>query len=1563
MFNWVVKVVPHPPDTQEDLREEAITANGKTLNRDKFSSAKTGREEDQSSQTSKDSVQSGMLNWISNGFVSALPQPAGSPLLTRANPDAKSLQDEGSMDRAGVIGWISQGIGKVVPQPDEKYIQDQTLESEVTEVYETKELPDQEPLAHIPVVELVSEDESEVEQAAQFPPNVMTWIKSGFQNAIPQHVTRPPNSSSSTPRSSQCSNKVYSPPPESITSVTEIESKTSPSMVGWIFQGLGLSMPQAVLKNKEGCLEDGKIVQNGSARSAPADLVLQEIDSEDEAQEETCSATNSLPNSQPQSQPQTPWSPEQSLPLSVTTPSQAHIELEDAETQTARWTPMIENIRREAEDTAILIMEERWIQERLVMARMAEEVARQTAEMAVRELAQARFGIQTIAEEPEDIDQELQVLHEEESDIEVIRNQIAECQVPSVKEFLPEGQEAEAVDTSFTVQTPVEEFKSSSPLLEEPGPESEPEPEPEELQEKQEPRDSSKEEEEEEPEPITQQPQSITSTSVSRTDSQVESTAPEEESSVPSRCDVLKRCFMRVPYAPQALDNFNQFLKDIDVTLPKVPSMPNLPPALSQITQQLPSLPPQLAQLPQQISQRFSKITPQFPNQTLFSAPHFPSFPVQLSSLPHQLSNIPQQISNLPQKVSSLSQRLTSRPRFSILPQKVSNIPQQLSSIPKKISDIPQKITSIPQKISNIPQCAQQCYSNIQSRLNKLKPEQDAQGQPQKSRDLELDRLVHQSPLHSPRTPSPSSPSSVLDLPNVPSYPRLPPITPSRQLSGVYNPAFHIEDDPTSARPSVSSRLSVHPAVNVEDVDSDRGKGGRRSRPIPPIINPQDPNLKTLTVPGARKANRTSKRLYSQDDEEEEELETAVRAWPSQSSISSADDGLNQRPSSSASQTSTVVNERLQELVKLFKERTERVKEKLIDPDNSDDETPPASPAKQAPAPPPPPPEPPSEQKSEQEVPEASDEKEEEKTKVLCCKVKPQSKIGRLLQYRFPSSIDPFTNLIYVLWLFCVSLAFNWNAWMIPVRWAFPYQTPENIHVWLLIDYLCDSIYILDILAFQPRLQFVRHGDLVTGKKEMRDNYIKAVRFKLDVVSLLPLELLYFKTGINPLLRLPRIMKFMSFFEFNKRLEAILTNAYVYRVIRTTTYLLYAVHCNACLYYWGSSYQGLGFSDWTYDGTGNSYFRCYYFAVKTLLTIGGLPGPTTLFEIVFQLINYFIGVFVFSIMIGQMRDVVGAATAAQTNYRACVDNTVKYMASYRIPKDVQNRVKTWYSYTWQSQGMLDEQELLDQLPDKMRLDIAVDVSYNIISKVPLFQGCDRQMIFDMLKRLRSVVYLPGDYVCKKDEVGREMYIIKAGEVQVVGGPDGKTVFVTLKAGAVFGEVSLLAVGGVNRRTANVVARGFANLLILTKRDLNEILVHYPESQKLLRKKARKMVMKDKKPAEKKEEEKELIPIIPPRAETPKLLKAALEMTEKTGMKGTWSKLKDRSNRSSVSLQHSISSSAAPNSPVHEVHSDQDADTLSQISDSSMQIPTTPTSAGDRNAFTEEGPAEEEIEKK
>ncbi|XP_058530824.1 cyclic nucleotide-gated cation channel beta-1, partial [Ochotona princeps] len=697
------------------------------------------------------------------------------------------------------------------------------------------------------------------------------------------------------------------------------------------------------------------------------------------------------------------------------------------------------------------------------------------------------------------------------------------------------------------------------------------------------------------------------------------------------------------------------------------------------------------------------------------------------------------------------------------------------------------------------------------------------------------------------------------------------------------------EEAVTAESPGVPATRE-HPEVQVEDTDADSHPLVVEEKPpSPPRLPPPSPGLPppsptktdTLTVP--RSASAALRRKLPSLDDEAEELkalspaESPVVAWSEPTSPQDLDG--QDRAASTASQNSAIINDRLQELVKLFKERTEKVKEKLIDPDvTSEEDSPKPSPAKKAPEP-----------AAEAKPAEAQQVEEEHYCEMLCCKFKRRP----WKKYQFPQSIDPLTNLMYILWLFFVVLAWNWNCWLIPVRWAFPYQTPGNIHLWLLMDYLCDLIYLLDIVVFQMRLQFVKGGDIITDKKEMRNNYLKSQRFKvctqdgcaMDVFCLLPLDFLYLKFGVNPLFRLPRCLKYMAFFEFNNRLEAVLSKAYVYRVIRTTAYLLYSLHLNSCLYYWASDYQGIGSTHWVYDGVGNSYIRCYYFAVKTLITIGGLPDPQTLFEIVFQLLNYFTGVFAFSVMIGQMRDVVGAATAGQTYYRSCMDSTVKYMNFYKIPRSVQRRVKTWYEYTWHSQGMLDESELMVQLPDKMRLDLAIDVNYSIVSKVALFQGCDRQMIFDMLKRLRSVVYLPNDYVCKKGEIGREMYIIQAGQVQVLGGPDGKSVLVTLKAGSVFGEISLLAVGGGNRRTANVVAHGFTNLFILDKKDLNEILVHYPESQKLLRKKARRMLRKNTKP----KEEKSVL-ILPPRAGTPKLFNAALAAAGKMGKGGKGGKL-------------------------------------------------------------------------
>uniref|UniRef100_A0A8C5HCE4 Cyclic nucleotide-gated cation channel beta-3-like n=1 Tax=Gouania willdenowi TaxID=441366 RepID=A0A8C5HCE4_GOUWI len=427
----------------------------------------------------------------------------------------------------------------------------------------------------------------------------------------------------------------------------------------------------------------------------------------------------------------------------------------------------------------------------------------------------------------------------------------------------------------------------------------------------------------------------------------------------------------------------------------------------------------------------------------------------------------------------------------------------------------------------------------------------------------------------------------------------------------------------------------------------------------------------------------------------------------------------------------------------------------------------------------------------------------------------------------------------YIAWLTFVALAFNYNMWFCWARLAFPFHNDTANPFWVFFDVLSDVVYIVDIMIWQPRLQFVKAGDIIVVCDPLKA-LMMFVCDQVDLFSVLPFDLLSLRFNFSSIYRLNRCFKIESFFEFSDRLESIMAKAYIWRVARTTGYLLFMLHLNSCAFYVASVYQGLASTPWVYDGEGTAYLRCYYFAVRSLINIGGLPLPETTFEVTFQMCNFFIGVFVFSSLIGQMRDVIGAATAGQTYFRASMDGCVNYMNTYTIPRMVQSRVRTWYNYTWASQGMLDEAELLDKMPLVMRTAIAVDVNLATFQKIALFQGCDQQMLVDMLLRLKSIIYLPGDFVVKKGDIGKEMYVIKSGEVQVVGGPDNSIVFVTLKAGCVFGEISLLqsAKDGGNRRTANVRAHGFANLFVLEKKDLFDILVHYPESEKVLLMKAK-----------------------------------------------------------------------------------------------------------------------------
>lgn len=110
-----------------------------------------------------------------------------------------------------------------------------------------------------------------------------------------------------------------------------------------------------------------------------------------------------------------------------------------------------------------------------------------------------------------------------------------------------------------------------------------------------------------------------------------------------------------------------------------------------------------------------------------------------------------------------------------------------------------------------------------------------------------------------------------------------------------------------------------------------------------------------------------------------------------------------------------------------------------------------------------------------------------------------------------------------------------------------------------------------------------------------------------------------------------------------------------------------------------------------------------------------------------------------------------------------------------------------------------------------------------LEKVPLFQGADAVFLASLIMALKPVVFRPGEVIIQKGEMGRELYLISRGEVQVMG--DSSAVVATLGEGNFFGEIGLLL---SEPRTATVRAHSYCDLFMLEKADFARALRDRPQ---------------------------------------------------------------------------------------------------------------------------------------
>ncbi|KAG7196787.1 hypothetical protein KM043_017694 [Ampulex compressa] len=106
--------------------------------------------------------------------------------------------------------------------------------------------------------------------------------------------------------------------------------------------------------------------------------------------------------------------------------------------------------------------------------------------------------------------------------------------------------------------------------------------------------------------------------------------------------------------------------------------------------------------------------------------------------------------------------------------------------------------------------------------------------------------------------------------------------------------------------------------------------------------------------------------------------------------------------------------------------------------------------------------------------------------------------------------------------------------------------------------------------------------------------------------------------------------------------------------------------------------------------------------------------------------------------------------------------------------------------------------------------------------------------------MKAYIFTPGDSICRKGEVAREMFIIADGILEVIS--ETGRVLTTMKAGDFFGEIGILNLDGLNKRTADVRSVGYSELFSLSREDVLAAMKDYPEAQEILQNLGRKRLM-------------------------------------------------------------------------------------------------------------------------
>jgi CRP-like cAMP-binding protein len=161
---------------------------------------------------------------------------------------------------------------------------------------------------------------------------------------------------------------------------------------------------------------------------------------------------------------------------------------------------------------------------------------------------------------------------------------------------------------------------------------------------------------------------------------------------------------------------------------------------------------------------------------------------------------------------------------------------------------------------------------------------------------------------------------------------------------------------------------------------------------------------------------------------------------------------------------------------------------------------------------------------------------------------------------------------------------------------------------------------------------------------------------------------------------------------------------------------------------------------------------------------------------------------------------------------------------------VAGRIKSYYTYLWERQRGVHEDETLAELPTALREEVASALNLEVLaSGSMLFSGCSGALLKAILSKFSYHIFLPNEYICKVNEIADSMFIINRGRAVVLSANELLT-FEVLNRHACYGDALFLL---QLRRKTSVKTINFCDVSRLKTIDFQKTIQQFPlERQKI-----------------------------------------------------------------------------------------------------------------------------------